>query len=349
MKKATKEGILIARYISSFLNEYVPSQKTDSAHTIRSYQYALRLYMVFLETGKGIRCEDLCAKCFEKANIEEWLSWLRESRSCSPDTCNNRLASVRTFLKYLGSRDAAFLYLYQEASEIPRRKCTKKKVRGMTREAVKVLLECPDPSRHSGRRDLAFMILLYSTAARLDELLSMHVGQLHLAAEKPYVTIIGKGNKIRTLYLLPKSVSHMRKYLKEFHGDEPDHNAYVFYSRNTGIYGKLTQPAIDKMLKKYALQAHGICPDVPLGLHAHQFRHAKASHWLEDGMNIVQISFLLGHEQLQTTMVYLDITAEEKARALATLEDENDKKVSPKWKNSDGSLASFCGLGNLKK
>ncbi len=60
------------------------------------------------------------------------------------------------------------------------------------------------------------------------------------------------------------------------------------------------------------------------------FGHAKASHWLEDGMNIVQISFLLGHEQLQTTMAYLDITTDEKAKGLATLEDENDKKVSPK-------------------
>lgn len=98
------------------------------------------------------------------------------------------------------------------------------------------------------------------------------------------------------------------------------------------------------MLKKYARQAHEACPDVPLGLHAHQFRHSKASHWLEDGMNIVQISFLLGHEQLQTTMIYLDITTEEKAKALATIEDENDKKISPKWKNADGSLVEFCGL-----
>ena len=48
----------------------------------------------------------------------------------------------------------------------------------------------------------------------------------------------------------------------------------------------------------------------------YEFRHAKASHWLEDGMNIVQISFLLGHEQLQTTMTYLDITTEEKQRHL---------------------------------
>ena len=66
-------------------------------------------------------------------------------------------------------------------------------------------------------------------------------------------------------------------------------------------------------------------------------------------MNIVQISFLLGHEQLQTTMVYLDITTEDSAKALATLENENDRKVTPKWKNTDGSLVNFCGLGNKNK
>ena len=87
---------------------------------------------------------------------------------------------------------------------------------------------------------------------------------------------------------------------------------------------------------------------MPLGLHAHQLRHAKASHWLEDRMNIVQISFLLGHEQLNTTMVYLDITTEEEAKALATLEDENDKTVSKKWKSGNASLADFCGVRSMK-
>jgi site-specific recombinase XerD len=151
------------------------------------------------------------------------------------------------------------------------------------------------------------------------------------------------------LYLLPKAVAHLRKYMKEFHGTDPNPESYVFYSRNTGSTGKLTQPAIAKMLRKYALTAHEICPDVPLTLHAHQFRHAKASHWLEDGMNIVQISFLLGHEQLQTTMVYLDITIEQEAKALATLESENDKKIQPKWKNTTGTLTDFCGVRAMKK
>ena len=149
---------------------------------------------------------------------------------------------------------------------------------------------------------------------------------------------------MRTLYLLPKVVAHLERYQREFHGETPDPDAYVFFSRNTGIYGKMTQPAVDRFLKKYAKAAHEECSDVPLGLHAHQLRHAKASHWLEDGINIVQISFLLGHEQLQTTMKYLDVSMEAKARAIATLEEENDKYLSPKWKNADGSLIDFCGI-----
>lgn len=344
MKKATNESIRIAGHVSRFLDEYVPLQKTDSINTLRSYQNALALYLTFLENEKKIQCTDLKGDCFTRLNIEEWISWLKKERGCSPESCNNRLASLRVFLKFLGSRETAYLYLYQEATGIPRQKCLKKKINGLTREAVKALMEAPDPSSRTGRRDMAFMVLLYSTAARLDEILSMKNKQLHLDVSKPCASIIGKGSKVRTLYLLPKVVAHLKQYQKEFHGECPDPEAYVFYSRNTGVYGKMTQPAMDKVLKKYAKIAYESCKEVPLGLHAHQFRHAKASHWLEDGMNIIQISFLLGHEQLQTTMIYLDVTTEDKALALATLEDENDKKVSPKWKKADGSLVDFCGI-----
>ena len=69
---------------------------------------------------------------------------------------------------------------------------------------------------------------------------------------------------------------------------------------------------------------------------------------MEDGMNIVQISFLLGHSNIQTTMVYLDITTEQEAKALATLEDEDKKNVSKKWKSNNGSLAAFCGTHAIK-
>lgn len=60
--------------------------------------------------------------------------------------------------------------------------------------------------------------------------------------------------------------------------------------------------------------------------HAHKFRHAKASHWIEDGLSVVQVSFLLGHSNLETTMKYPDITTEDKIKALSTLEMKPRKK-----------------------
>jgi hypothetical protein len=65
-------------------------------------------------------------------------------------------------------------------------------------------------------------------------------------------------------------------------------------------------------------------------------------------MNIVQISFLLGHAQVQTTMAYLDITTEQEAQALATLEDDNDKSTPKKRKSSGKSLAALCGVRTPK-
>lgn len=349
MKKATNESVIIARHINAFLNNYVPVQKSRSYHTLKSYQYALALYISFLETEKGVSAERLCGECFSMTIIEEWLQWLMELRGCSPETCNNRLASLRAFLKYLGSREIFLLYLSEDATRIPRKKEVRNKIKGLSKRAVQVLLSVPDLSTKSGRRDLSLMIIIYSTAARIDEILSLKTEQLHLDAEKPNVTIVGKGSKIRTLYLLPKAVAHLKKYLKEFHGDSPNPEAYVFYSRNIGFHGKMSQTAVNKQLKKHARAAHEMCDEVSRNLHAHQLRHAKASHWLEDGMNIVQISFLLGHEQLQTTMVYMDITIEQELKALATLEDENDKKVSKKWKNVKGGMAEFCGVKSMEK
>jgi site-specific recombinase XerD len=346
--RATKESVVIAKYINTFLNDYMPSQKTKSEYTVKSYDEALTLYIAFLESEKGINDGKLCADCFNAANIESWLVWLRDKRGNSPETCNVRLASLRAFVKYLSKQNVKYLYLSQEASQINRRKTVAPKVMGMSKKAVLALIEAPDVSTKTGRRDIALMVTMYGTAARMSEILSLKVEQLHLGEKKPFVTVIGKGDKIRTLYLLPKTVAHLKAYIRDAHGDNPLSDSYVFYSRNKGCGGQMCQNAVNKQLKKHAAAAHKQCKDVPLDVHAHQLRHAKASHWLEDGVNIVQISFLLGHAQLETTMVYLDISTEQEARALATLEDENDETAPKRWKASGKSLADVCGLRQLK-
>ncbi len=327
----------------------MPSLKNQSDNTVKSHATAISLFIGFLEDEHNINPDKFCGNCFSRDMIDKWLLWLHGKRGCSPETCNVRLASLRAFLKYLGDRDVTMLHISQAATAIPQMKGTKKKVNGMSKDAVRALMMTPDTTTPAGRRDLALMIAIYVTAARIDEILSLKVKQLHLESKEPYVTIIGKGNKIRTLYLLPKSAAHLKRYLSEFHGDEPTPEAYVFYSRNNGLYSKMSQTAVSKRLKEHALKSNSLCAEVPINLHAHQLRHAKASHWLEDGMNIVRISLLLGHEQLETTMVYLDVTIEQKSLALGSIEDEHCKSLPKKWKGSLGSLPAFCGVKSLKR
>ena len=347
--RATKESVEIAKHISTFLNDYVPMQKTKSDHTLKSYAEAMTMYLGFLENEKHVRPGNLCGDCFSSENIEAWLAWLMGVRGNSPDSANTRLASLRAFIYYLGEKDVAYLHLAYSASNVDRRKTTTKKVTGMSKDAVLSLLSAPDWEKKAGRRDVALMTTMYSTAARIDEILSLKIKHLVLDVAKPYITVIGKGDKIRTLTILPKAAAHLREYLSSFHGQNPDPESYVFYSRNIGPLGKMSQNAVNKQLKKHASSARENCREIPDKIHAHILRHAKASHWLEDGMNIVQISFLLGHAHLHTTMVYLDITTEDEAKALATLEDENDKSLPKKWHASGQSLSALCGVRQMKR
>lgn len=342
MKKNT-DANKISRYISEFLYVYAPDLLTSSEHTLKSYRDAITLYILFLES-EDIQPISFNRKNFEKDYIERWCRWMKEIRKCSPDTCNVRLSSLKVFLKFLGHKEVEYMYLYHSAKEIKRQKCMKKKVHGFTKEAVTAILAQPDLTTKTGKRDIVFLTLLYATAARLDEIRSIKITHIHLHTIKPYVNLQGKGNKTRTAYLLPRAVAHIEAYLKEFHDEKPDLEAYLFYSRVGGKYTKLSEPALDKRIKIYAKQAHEKCINVPLNAHAHQFRHARATHWLEEGINIVQISYLLGHEQLETTMRYLDITMEDKVKALSTLEGEEEKAISKKWKKADGKLLGFCGL-----
>ena len=130
-----------------------------------------------------------------------------------------------------------------------------------------------------------------------------------------------------------------------FHGVQPKPDDYLFYSPCHGIKGKLTQPAISKRLRIYAKIAHDTCDEVPLDLHSHVWRHSMACHWREDNINIVEIKELLGHASLQSTMIYQDVTEEQKRAAIETLEDTVTKAMTKKWKLPENKgIAAMFGV-----
>lgn len=343
MKKGDKEAAELSKYVSEFLDGYAELYLTGSVHTLKSYRLALALYLEYLEDEKDVHFRNFSKKCFEKSFLEDWIKWLKEVRKASNSTINVRLGSLRRFIRYLSERKPEYRYLYSEATSVELLKTEKRKIEGLTKDAISAILDAVDTSTKSGKFYFTLIVFLYATAARLDEALSLKTENLHLDAVHPHATIVGKGAKMRTVYLLKEAAEYLNKYKELFHKSEGA-DGYFFFSRNGGRKTKLSQTAVQKALHKYAAIAHEACDDVPLDLHAHQFRHARASHWLDEGINIVQISHLLGHESLEVTMRYLDISIEMKAKALLAIQSEEDRATIPKWKNPDGTLKAACGL-----
>lgn len=278
--------------------------------------------------------------------LEDWRQWLKSVRRCCHDTCNQRMAAIYSLLQYIGSRDVQYAHLYLSATDnIKPLRSDKRKVNGMSRAAVKAIFSVPDPTTRIGLRDLVLIMLNYGIAARIDEVLSLKIRDLRLETDNPYATVFGKGGKYRSIYLQADLVRWLKKYLYVFHGTTPRSDDFLFCSPCKGVRGKLTQAAVDKRLKIIAKTANEKCPDVPLNLHSHLWRHSMACHWREDNINIVEIKELLGHSSLQSTMIYQDVTEKQKLDAIETLGDTVTKGMTKKWKlDANKDLLTYLGL-----
>lgn len=336
----------LAKLIYEWHSIHVPLIKTGSIHTLRAYRTSLTIFMRFLMEEKSITPFTLSIDCFSVACLDEWRMWLISTHRVKNDTCNIRMAAIKGLLEYIGGRAPHYAYLYIAATEhIKPMRTAKVKVYGMSRAAVKALFAEPDTKTHIGIRDLVLMMLSYGVAGRINEILSLKMAHVHLEAESPYVTLLGKGGTYRSIYLQEDIVKWIRLYMDIYHDCQSSKEDYLFYSPCGGYRGMLTQPAVAKRLKIYAERAKKKCPDVPLNLHSHLWRHSMACHWREDNINIVEIKELLGHKCLQSTMVYQDVTEQQKKEAVSTLEDTITKAMPKKWKSAaNKDLVTYLGL-----
>ena len=346
--KSNKEALKITGLISLYLEDWAPKKISENQGTLDNHRYALGLYFEFLETEKSVSTHNLSHKHFESPIIEEWKIWLQQGKhKCGPATVNNRISSLRAFVNYLGNQDIAWIYLREKARDISALKVPKRHVSGISEHGVEVLFSQIDLSTQIGRRDAALFITQYDTACRISELLTLTIGHTYLEGEHPYIWVNGKGNKNRPCHLNRRSADHLSRYIAEFHGPHPGSKDLVFFSpfAEKGTR-RLTTDAVDKRLTGYALKANQSCSEVPADLTSHQLRHARATHLVVNHqINILAISKMLGHEQIETTMRYLDFTAEDKARAFAALDAkqvDNKAKIEKRWLNNDGSLKELC-------
>lgn len=322
-----------ARKIAKLYNEWIEvSRSTKSPNTVASYELTVNMYFQFLISKKNMNVLSFNLKdCFSKTMIEDWLRWLQEDKKCTPQSCNVRLSNLHSFLKYLSS-DFKYAEIYIASMSVERRKTLKVKIRGISEEGINALLKSIDVSTEVGLRDCVLWQMVYLTGMRISEALSIQLKHLNLNAKRPYVTVIGKRSKIRTPYLPSILVNNLKGYIRRFFGNKYDEDSFLFFSRVKGKMHPMTVKGAEERLKKNAAEANKICKDVPPDLHPHMLRHSFATHRLDDGMNIIQLSELLGHDDISTTMRYLDVSEKQTEEAIKYLEDDKTRKIKKKWK-----------------
>ena len=339
--KIKRNARQLSAMMTDWLKVYLPNTRFSSRHTIDSYESSLSLYLDFLEKNKQVTETTIDEECFRQQWIEEWISESHSNRNNSKRTCDLRLSCIRSLLKYLSSRNTLFLPYYIDAMDIKKlMKGHGRQVEGLSKHATAVLFSTMKPVDSITYRDKVFFTIMYDTGARVSEVRCIRIKDLALDDKSPHVIVCGKGEKHRTLLFSPETVNLLKAYITDAHGCRPWPDGYLFHSRTKGRGTPVSVDAINCRLKVYARLAHKKCPEIPENLHTHQLRHSVCTHMYQDGINLAKISAYFGHESLETTRIYLGISREELAEAMAKREPVMPDSGS-KYKNLKGGLRSL--------
>lgn len=302
-----------AEHLASFLTMYLPGQQGYSANTVKSYRDTFKLLLEFLESEKGIRPERMVLKNFTSDFVKDFLEWLEKEKHSSASTRNQRLGAIHSFAKYASKKSPEFMFERQKILDIDFKKHPQADIQHLTPDCIRKILRVPDMSDRFGRRDAVLLTLLYDSAARVQEICDLRVMDIRL--QKPYtVTLFGKGGKTRSVPIMSGTAEMLMSYLLENNLNNPEKNScpLFFNHQNT----KLTRAGVTYILKKTATVARKHDLSIPAQISPHVFRHSKAMHMLQSGINLVYIRDFLGHSFVETTEVYAKADTETKRKEI---------------------------------
>lgn len=144
-------------------------------------------------------------------------------------------------------------------------------------------------------RDLAIVEFLYSSGVRVSEAVRLNRDQINFVQKD--CIVFGKGSKERMVYLNSKACIHLKLYLES----RTDNNPALFVSARKP-YKRLSKEAIEAVMRKLGKSA-GVD-----NAHPHRFRRTMATNAINRGMPIQEVKEILGHEKIDTTMIYCTVS-----------------------------------------
>lgn len=272
--------------------------KNCSPHTIRNYNIDLNAFKSFL---LGCLKNSIDLSTIDRKAVRAFLAECYIQNQ-TKRTIARKVSTLRSFFKFAMAKKWITANPMEDL-ETP--KLEKKIPPTISYAQVKTLLEQPDTTTLFGLRDRTMMELFYSSGLRVSELVGLN--RLDFDSAELLIRIRGKGKKERIVPVTKSAGDWLLRYLNaserfeevDGHAKECDHEA-IFLNKHGE---RLTVRSVDRHFQSY-LKASGLA----LHITPHSIRHAIATHWLENGMDMKTIQMLLGHSCLATTTIYAQVS-----------------------------------------
>lgn len=328
--------IQLGRLLQGFFCQRLMKQRGVSLRTIHSYRDTFRLLLRFGEQKLGKKAAKITLSDLKVDLVLAFLDYLEEDRHNCTRSRNARLAAIRSFLHYAALEEPGAMQIFQRVLAIPMKRFDKPLLSFLSLEEIERILEAPDSSTWSGRRDRALFATLYNTGARVSEIVSIKCGDID-GSQCTSLLLHGKGRKERVVPLWKRTGQILRQWLPQI-----NHSSHHFLFPNR--FGKpMTRSGVEKQLRSAVIQAGKECPSLfGKKISPHTIRHTTAMHLLQSGVDLSVIAMWLGHESINTTHSYMLADVEMKKRALGKIKEPNTKFVS--FNPSDDVLAFLNAL-----
>lgn len=279
--------------------EYLEIEKGVSKRTLANYE---RYLIDFLSFSKSVSPTSINKKVVRSYRLSLSRRIVRDGAPLKRVTQNYYLIALRGLLRYL-SRKEGLDVMSADLIELPKEEEALVKV--LQSDSLEKLLQAPDTKSVKGKRDKAILELLFSTGMRVSELVSLNCKDVNLKTRE--IAVIGKGGKVRVVFVSDSAASAVVEYIGTREDEwEPLFIRYAGKKTQLSKDGedlRLTARSIQRMVKKYALEAGLVVTPTP-----HTLRHTFATELLQAGADIRSVQEMLGHKDISTTQIYTHIT-----------------------------------------
>jgi site-specific recombinase XerD len=333
--------------LNQFFVQYLPHIKGSSEKTIQAYWDTYRLFLPFAAGYHHIKIASLRIEHLTVELILSFLNHLEEKRKNTSRTRNLRLVAIKSLAKMIRFMYPQYRKLAEQILSIPQKRMQKKLIGYLYPQEVMDVFKVVGLKKNEGFRDYCLLHLLFDSGARATEIATLNLD--YFDAHNQTLAILGKGNRFRQIQLWPKTCELITLYIQKYRTNPSPLYRHRLFINQRGQ--ALTRSGIHRLCRKYLQRA--LAPKRLKSIHpAHSFRHSRAVNMLGCGHSITDIKNRLGHENINSTMVYLhmDLTHKRSVQKKFLQYAQSTLKQDPKldelidWVHKEDILAWLDSL-----